>query len=72
MDDLLDDPELKKIHEQRIEQLKSEQEKRQLMNQKGHGEITDVSEGDFLGVRTCTAGLSARRFNRDESDSQAL
>eukprot|EP00850_Spirogloea_muscicola_P020638 SM000222S06979 [mRNA] locus=s222:118508:120854:+ [translate_table: standard] len=46
--DLLDDPELEKLHAERLAALKRETEKRQAMQRKGHGEYREVLEGDFL------------------------
>lgn len=38
MEDLADDPELQKLYEDRIQQMKEEAEKRAIMQRKGHGE----------------------------------
>ena len=65
VDDLLDDPELEKVHEQRLSQLKSEREKRQQMSHKGHGELTDITEEDFLEVMTKTELVVCHFFHKD-------
>jgi len=52
LDELMDDPELEKLHAERIAALKKEVEKRQEQKKKGHGEYRDVSEGEFLGEVT--------------------
>jgi thioredoxin-like negative regulator of GroEL len=65
VDDLLDDPELAKIHEQRLSQIQSEREKRQKMSHKGHGDLTDITEGDFLEVMTKTELVVCHFFHRD-------
>ncbi len=48
VDDLLDDPELEKLHADRIAALKQEAEKRAELVRKGHGKYEEISEGDFL------------------------
>lgn len=65
VEDLLDDPELNQIHEQRLAELKSEREKRQQMSHKGHGEVTDISEGEFLDVVTKTELVACHFFHKD-------
>ncbi|CAH8281102.1 unnamed protein product [Arabidopsis lyrata] len=52
LDDLMDDPELEKLHADRIAALKREVEKREAFKRQGHGEYREVSEGDFLGEVT--------------------
>ncbi|KAG2329378.1 hypothetical protein Bca52824_000558 [Brassica carinata] len=49
LDELMDDPELEKLHADRIAALKREVEKREAFKRQGHGEYREVSEGDFLG-----------------------
>lgn len=65
VEDLLDDPDLEALHEQRISQLKEEREKRQQMSHKGHGELTDISEGEFLEVVTKTERVVCHFFHKD-------
>lgn len=65
VDDLLDDPELEKLHEQQLNKLKSEREKRQEMSHKGHGELTDISEGEFLEVMTKTELVVCHFHHKD-------
>lgn len=65
VEDLLDDPELNHLHEQRLAELKSEREKRQQMSHKGHGEVTDISEGEFLDVVTKTELVACHFFHKD-------
>jgi hypothetical protein len=38
VDDLLNDPDLEKLHSERLAQLQREVEKRQVMQRQGHGE----------------------------------
>ncbi|KAK1275010.1 hypothetical protein QJS04_geneDACA016104 [Acorus gramineus] len=52
LDELMDDPELEKLHADRIASLKREAEKRQALKRQGHGEYREISEGDFLGEVT--------------------
>ncbi|KAH7302189.1 hypothetical protein KP509_23G060200 [Ceratopteris richardii] len=52
LDDLLNDPELESLHAERIAALKQENEKRQALERKGHGEYRDVREEDFLAEVT--------------------
>uniref|UniRef100_A0A0E0L087 Thioredoxin domain-containing protein n=1 Tax=Oryza punctata TaxID=4537 RepID=A0A0E0L087_ORYPU len=49
LDELLDDPELEKLHAERIAALKKEVEKREVLKRQGHGEYREITEGDFLG-----------------------
>ncbi|GMG99850.1 hypothetical protein Nepgr_001690 [Nepenthes gracilis] len=52
LDELIDDPELEKLHAERIAALKKEAEKRQILKNQGHGEYREITEGDFLGEVT--------------------
>ncbi|KAG8478229.1 hypothetical protein CXB51_028174 [Gossypium anomalum] len=52
LDELMDDPELEKLHADRIAALKKEAEKREALKRQGHGEYREISEGDFLGEVT--------------------
>lgn len=65
MDDLLDDPDLQKIHEERIAQLKEEAEKRALMKTKGHGTYEQIEEGKFLEVVTKTEIVVVHFFHKE-------
>ena len=65
VEDFADDPELEKLHEERIAKLKSEREKRQQMSHRGHGELTDITEGDFLEVVTKTHLVVCHFFHKD-------
>ncbi|OMO56980.1 Cellular retinaldehyde binding/alpha-tocopherol transport [Corchorus capsularis] len=49
LDELMDDPELEKLHADRIAALKKEAEKREALKRQGHGEYREITEGDFLG-----------------------
>ena len=50
IDDLLDDPELERLHAERLHALQKEVEKRAALQRKGHGELQEVEEGQFLQV----------------------
>ncbi|KAL0344280.1 UNVERIFIED_CONTAM: Thioredoxin domain-containing protein PLP3B [Sesamum angustifolium] len=52
LDELMDDPELEKLHADRIAALKKEAEKRQELKMQGHGEYREITEADFLGEVT--------------------
>ncbi|RVX16668.1 Thioredoxin domain-containing protein PLP3B [Vitis vinifera] len=52
LDELMDDPELERLHADRIAALKKEAEKRQALKKQGHGEYREVTEADFLGEVT--------------------
>lgn len=52
LDELMDDPELERLHADRIAALKKEAEKRQSLKMHGHGEYREVTEGDFLSEVT--------------------
>lgn len=58
IDDLLDDPELERLHAERLAALQQENEKRQQLQRKGHGEYQEVEEGQlsnhcYLCVTRC-------------------
>ncbi|CAI0394195.1 unnamed protein product, partial [Linum tenue] len=52
LDELMDDPELEKLHADRIAALKREAEKRESLKRLGHGEYREITEGDFLSEVT--------------------
>ncbi len=65
MDDLLDDPDLQRIHEERIAALQKEAEKRAEMKQKGHGTYEEIEEGKFLEVVTKTDLVVVHFFHKE-------
>jgi thioredoxin-like negative regulator of GroEL len=65
VNDLLDDPELEALHEQRLAEIKAERERRQQMSHKGHGELTDISEGEFLDVVMKTRLVACHFCHKD-------
>lgn len=60
MQQLAEDPELERLHADRIAQLQREAERRAELSRKGHGEYQDVSEGDFLEVGQREGGQGCR------------
>lgn len=42
IDDLLDDPELERLHAERLASLQREAEKRAVLQRKGHGELQEA------------------------------
>ncbi|XP_062102459.1 thioredoxin domain-containing protein PLP3B-like [Humulus lupulus] len=65
LDELMDDPELEKLHADRIAALKKEVEKREALKRQGHGEYRDVSEGDFLGEVTGSEKVICHFYHHD-------
>ena len=65
MDDLLNDPDLEKLHAERLAALQQEVEKRSAMQRKGHGTYEEVAEGDFIEVVTQTPSVVVHFFHRD-------
>mmetsp|Transcript_12759 Transcript_12759/g.27630 ORF Transcript_12759/g.27630 Transcript_12759/m.27630 type:complete len:241 (+) Transcript_12759:115-837(+) len=63
--ELLDDPELQKLHADRIAQMQQEREQRVQMQQQGHGQITEITEGEFLEIVTKTEHVICHFFHRD-------
>ncbi|XP_043718963.1 thioredoxin domain-containing protein PLP3A-like [Telopea speciosissima] len=64
-DELMDDPELEKLHADRIAALKKEAEKRQALTRQGHGEYREISEGDFLGEVTGSENIICHFYHRE-------
>ncbi|KAK9285673.1 hypothetical protein L1049_024872 [Liquidambar formosana] len=65
LDELMDDPELEKLHADRIAALKKEAEKRQELKKQGHGEYREVTEGDFLGEVTGSERVICHFYHRE-------
>jgi thioredoxin-like negative regulator of GroEL len=72
LDDLLDDPELERLHAERLAALKAQAEER-LMEKRGHtqsqvggnGRVDVVSEGEFLEIVTNTPNVLVHFFHHD-------
>ncbi|XP_077224939.1 thioredoxin domain-containing protein PLP3B-like [Tasmannia lanceolata] len=65
LDELMDDPELEKLHADRIAALKREAEKRQALKKHGHGEYREIFEGDFLGEVTGSEKVICHFYHRE-------
>ncbi|PKI72175.1 hypothetical protein CRG98_007444 [Punica granatum] len=61
----MDDPELEKLHADRIAALKKEAEKRQELKKHGHGEYREITEGDFLGEVTQSEKVICHFYHRE-------
>ncbi|KAL5992279.1 Thioredoxin domain-containing protein plp3b [Asimina triloba] len=65
LDELMDDPELEKLHADRIAALQKEAEKRQALKRQGHGEYREISEGEFLGEVTSSEQVVCHFYHRE-------
>ncbi|KAK9134344.1 hypothetical protein Syun_013674 [Stephania yunnanensis] len=69
LDELMDDPELEKLHADRIAALKArnfkEVEKREALKRQGHGEYREISEGDFLGEVTGSEKVICHFYHKE-------
>jgi len=65
VNELFDDAELQKLHEERIAKLKAEKEKRQEMSRRGHGSLEEITEGEFLETVTKADMVVCHFFHRD-------
>lgn len=65
LDELMDDPELEKLHAERIAAMKKEAEKRQQLKRQGHGEYREITEGDFLGEVTGSELVICHFYHRE-------
>ncbi|GAB4821581.1 hypothetical protein N2152v2_008627 [Parachlorella kessleri] len=65
IDDLLDDPDLERLHAERLAKMRQEAERRVQLQQKGHGQYEEVQEGDFLEAVTKTERVVAHFFHRE-------
>lgn len=65
LDELMDDPELEKLHADRIAALKKEAEKRQALKIQGHGEYRVITEGEFLGEVTGSEHVVCHFYHRE-------
>ncbi|KAJ7944239.1 Thioredoxin domain-containing protein [Quillaja saponaria] len=65
LDQLMDDPELEKLHADRIAALKKEAEKREAFKRQGDGEYREVAEGDFLGEVTGSEKVICHFYHKD-------
>ena len=75
MSSLVDDPELQRLHAERLEEMKEAYEKRKEESNlfsKGHGQLNEIGEGDFLEVVTKTPLVVCHFFHKDFKRCQIL
>ncbi|GFQ07850.1 thioredoxin domain-containing protein plp3b [Phtheirospermum japonicum] len=65
LDELMMDPELEKLHADRIAALKKDAEKRQKLTMQGHGEYREITEGDFLSEVTGSEKVICHFYHRE-------
>ncbi|PPS16275.1 hypothetical protein GOBAR_AA04305 [Gossypium barbadense] len=65
LDELMDDPELEKLHADRIAALKKEAEKREALKRQGHGDYREITEGDFLGEVTGSETVVCHFYHKE-------
>ncbi|KAL6222359.1 hypothetical protein ACLB2K_005751 [Fragaria x ananassa] len=65
LDELMDDPELEKLHADRIAALKRGAEKREALKRQGHGEYREITEGDFFGEVTGSEKTICHFYHRE-------
>ena len=54
LQDLLDDPDLERLHGERLAKLKEKREKRAALERRGHGTYQEVSEASIFEITTST------------------
>lgn len=65
---LANDPELQKLHAERLEEMKEAYEKRaeeSTLLSKGHGRLSEIAEGEFLEIVTKTSLVVCHFFHQD-------
>eukprot|EP00882_Tetradesmus_deserticola_P016309 GHRQ01017410.1.p1 GENE.GHRQ01017410.1~~GHRQ01017410.1.p1 ORF type:complete len:244 (+),score=124.78 GHRQ01017410.1:45-776(+) len=65
VDELLDDPELERLHRDRLAAMRQEAERRAALQRAGHGTYTEISEGEFLETVTKTDAVVCHFFHKD-------
>lgn len=63
--EMLDDPELQKLHEARIAKIREDREKRAELSRKGHGTYQEIEEGEFLDTVTKTELVVCHFFHKE-------
>ncbi len=63
--DMMEDPELQKLHADRIAQMQQEREKRAEMQTKGHGLYQEIEEAEFLETVTKSEFAVVHFFHRE-------
>eukprot|EP00271_Cylindrocystis_brebissonii_P012869 TRINITY_DN3237_c0_g2_i1.p1 TRINITY_DN3237_c0_g2~~TRINITY_DN3237_c0_g2_i1.p1 ORF type:complete len:230 (+),score=54.12 TRINITY_DN3237_c0_g2_i1:191-880(+) len=65
LDSLAEDPDLERLHAQRLADMRKEGEKRQEMRLKGHGEYREITEEKFLEEVTSSERVVLHFFHRE-------
>ena len=65
LQDFFDDPELERLHGERLARLREQREKRAAMERRGHGTYEEVSEASFLEISTTTDRVVAHFWHPD-------
>jgi len=65
VDDLLDDPELEKLHADRLMAMKQEAEKRARLEKEGYGTYQETTEGEFLELVTKYENVVCHFFHKE-------
>lgn len=65
VEELFDDPELLKMHRDRLAQIEKDSERRVTLTRMGHGEYSEITEGDFLEICTKTDKFVCHFFHKD-------
>ena len=63
--DFFDDPELERLHGERLAKMKEQREKRAAMERRGHGTYEEVTEASFLEISTTTDRVVAHFWHPD-------
>ena len=59
LEEYFDDPDLERLHGERLAKLKEAREKRAVLEKRGHGAYEEVSEASFLEISTTTERVVA-------------
>jgi thioredoxin-like negative regulator of GroEL len=65
MAEFTDDADLEKLYEHRMKELKQAMEEKQRLKTRGHGQLTEIEEKEFLETVTQTSKVVVHFFHRD-------
>ncbi len=65
LEEYFDDPDLERLHGERLAKLKEAREKRAVLERRGHGAYEEVSEASFLEISTTTERVVAHFWHPD-------
>ena len=65
MAEFTDDADLEKLYEHRMKELKQAMEEKQRLKTRGHGQLTEIEEKEFLDTVTQTSKVVVHFFHRD-------